>query len=516
MAEPFQDRNEAHRTATYSYVEAFFGSLVASGVETVFVSPGSRSTPLALTATRTPGLRVHMVLDERSAGFLALGWARQVGRPAALICTSGTAAANYLPAVTEAHHGRVPMIVLTADRPPELREWGAGQTIDQIGIYGTAVRRFTEMPSPGIDFASVRHARATARRAVADTLGLAPGPVHLNWPLREPLEPGSPRPVPAAESLDDSGWIQPLRAEVNAAEIDAVADLIQSAKRGWIVCGPMSPNEERNRQLVQLAHQSGWPILADPLSGLRCGRHVEGTPILVHSDLWLREESVRARWAPQVILRFGDAPTSKSFRLALEAHPPDNMVLVDSSGQWSDPGQRATHWVRGDPAQIAAALVERLPAVEADPGWAESLVGIDQRVSEAVQQQIERSASMDELGVVLCLERTLRADCTLFVSSSMPIRDVDAVLPVRLDPLRILANRGANGIDGVTSTALGAALAGRGPVVLLLGDLALLHDLGGLLSVRNHTAPLLIVVLNAVILPFQLSFGRLVLYLVYY
>ncbi|MAJ59990.1 MAG: 2-succinyl-5-enolpyruvyl-6-hydroxy-3-cyclohexene-1-carboxylic-acid synthase [bacterium TMED88] len=493
MPDPLNNPIEAHRQATYAYVEAFFSSLVASGVEAAFVSPGSRSTPLALTAARTPGLRLHMVLDERSAGFLALGWARQMGRPAVLICTSGTAAANYLPAVTEAHHGRVPMVVLTADRPPELREWGAGQTIDQVGIYGTAVRRFTEMPSPGLDFASVRHAEAAGRRAVGDALGLAPGPVHLNWPFREPLEPPTD---PGPQRAHPREWVPPLKAEVNAGEIETVVELMTSVERGWIVCGPMPPCRERDGHLAHLARVSGWPVLADPLSGLRRGHHVEDAPVLAHSDLWLREEMVRARSAPRMILRFGDAPTSKSFRLALEAHPPEHMVLVDGSGQWGDPGHRATHWVRGDPAQVAADLAERLPGRSIDPHWAQALLEIDRRVAVTIDESFEAAAIMDELHVVMCLERSLRDDCTLFVSSSMPIRDVDAVLPVRREPLRILANRGANGIDGVTSTALGAALGDCGPVVLLIGDLALLHDLGGLLSARNHAAPLLIVVLN--------------------
>ena len=496
MTELSDNPIEAHRQATYAYVESFFAGLVASGVEVAFVSPGSRSTPLALTAARTPGLRLEMVLDERSAGFLALGWARQMGRPAVLICTSGTAAANYLPAVTEAHHARVPMVVLTADRPPELREWGAGQTIDQIGIYGTAVRRFTEMPSPGLDFASVRHAAAAGRRAVGDALGLAPGPVHLNWPFREPLEPPDSLNRPVLQPDRHQEWVLPLRADVQASEIERLAALMKSIQQGWIVCGPMPPCPERDEHLAHLARVSGWPLLADPLSGLRRGPQVEETPVLAHFDLWLRDERVRARMAPRMILRFGDAPTSKAFRLALEAHPPEHMVLVDGSGQWADPGHRATDWVRGDPAQVAEALVDGWSDGPKDLNWSQGFLDMDRRVARAINDSVESSTIRDELHVVMSLERSLRSDCTLFVSSSMPIRDVDAVLPIKTDPLRISANRGANGIDGVTSTALGAALGDCGPVVLLIGDLALLHDLGGLLSVRSHAAPLLIVVLN--------------------
>ena len=487
---------EAHRRATDAYLEAFFATLAASGVELVFVSPGSRSTPLALAADRVPGLDVRLILDERSAAFLALGVGRQTARPAALICTSGTAATHYLPAVTEAHYGRVPMIVLTADRPPELRDWGAGQTIDQLGLYGTAVRRFTEMPVLGREFGSLRHARASAQRAVQDTLGAPPGPVHLNWPLREPLEPSLRVSDRVSEESQVVEPVRPVRVEVSAEDVASVAALMHANASGWIVCGPMPPCGDRDEALAELGRRSGWPILADPLSGLRRGPQTQRASLVVHSDLWLREKSVAERVAPKMILRFGDTPTSKALRLVLEAHPPEHFILVDPAGDWADPGHHVTQTVRADPARFAAALTDQWVDPRAECPAAALTLDLEQRAAGIVDQQLAIAGDLDELRVVRGLERTMPRQSTLFVSSSMPIRDVDAVLSAHPDPLKILANRGANGIDGVTSTALGAALADREPVVLLTGDLALLHDLGGLLAAKNYKIPILILVLN--------------------
>jgi 2-succinyl-5-enolpyruvyl-6-hydroxy-3-cyclohexene-1-carboxylate synthase len=236
---------EAARRVTYAYVGAFFEELMRSGVEHVCVSPGSRSAPLAISAARTPGLELIPILDERSAGFFALGLARQSGRPVALVCTSGTAASNYLPAVTESNHARVPLLILTADRPPELREWGAGQTIDQIGLYGRSVRRFVEVPVPIAGDAMLRHARALAARAVGDATATPAGPVHLNWPFREPLDPPRAETRASARTVD-AGALAPIRvtqalASARPEDIAALAEFVRERPRGVIACGPLAP-----------------------------------------------------------------------------------------------------------------------------------------------------------------------------------------------------------------------------------------------------------------------------------
>lgn len=494
---------EASRRATYAYVGEFFDALARCGVDSVVVSPGSRSTPLTVTAARTPGLRVVPIVDERSAGFFALGLARQSGRPVALVCTSGTAATNYLPAVTEGHYARIPLIVLTADRPPELREWGAGQTIDQVGLYGGAARRFVEVPVPGEGPALLRHARVLAARAVGDASGSPPGPVHLNWPFREPLEPPTAGLEPAKDVAGAKSTHEPAPVRVTgslamppAEDVAALAAIIRDHRRGVIDCGSMPPSTQRDAALAELARRAAWPILADPLSGLRRGRHVAGAPVVAHSDLWLRDAAVGRSHAPDAVLRFGDSPTSKALRLWLEASPPSELILVDPDGGWADPSHLATRVLRADPALLARALCDALGDSRDDRSWVDRFVASDQRAGDALGAHQGKGDGLDEPGVVHVLGSRLPTDATLWLSSSMPVRDADAFLPLSERPLRVLANRGANGIDGVTSSALGAAFADRGPVVLLTGDLALLHDIGGLLAARSERIPLVIVVLN--------------------
>jgi len=491
---------EAARHRTYAYVGAFFTALAECGVEYVCASPGSRSTPLVVAAASTPGLCVVPIVDERSAGFFASGLARQSGRPVALVCTSGTAAANYLPAVVESHYARVPLIVLTADRPPELREWGAGQTIDQQDLYGRAVRRFVEMPVPSDEPSLIAHARVAASRAVGDASGAPPGPVHLNWPLREPLEP------PATFAAPEAGASHPAArgaarvahavATPSAEDVAELAAWMVARPRGVIACGPLPPSTERDLAIAALARAAGWPVLADPLSGMRRGPHVDGAPVAACTDLWLRDAGLGQRFAPDAVLRIGDTPTSKAQRLWLEARPPASLVLVEPGDGWEDPSHLATRVVRADPATLCRAVAERIGEPRRDAAFRDGFLSADRRAAQAVRSALAAETALDEPGVVRVLDRRLPADASLFVSSSMPVRDLDAFLPASERPLRVLANRGANGIDGVTSSALGAAFAGRGPVVLLTGDLALLHDLGGLLAARSHRIPLVIVAMN--------------------
>ncbi|MFP8873164.1 MAG: 2-succinyl-5-enolpyruvyl-6-hydroxy-3-cyclohexene-1-carboxylic-acid synthase, partial [Myxococcota bacterium] len=273
-----QQSFEADPEAVARFMRHFFAALAQSGVAEVCISPGSRSTPLVVGAFRTPGLRTRPIIDERSAAFFALGLARQSQAPVALICTSGTAAANYLPAVVEAHHARVPLLVLTADRPPELRDWGAGQTVDQVGIYGAAVRRFVDVPPPVAGPAALRYASTLASRAVADALAGPAGPVHLNFPLREPLEPPPltgkaerPRDGSRATAVRISA---PLRAP-DAAHLQALVARVRECERGIIACGPRMPDPAAEAAIAQLSERTGWPILADPTSQLRRGPHAE-------------------------------------------------------------------------------------------------------------------------------------------------------------------------------------------------------------------------------------------------
>ena len=495
--------NHAHATAG-----ALFQELARSGLEHVVICPGSRSTPLVVAATRQPGLRCWSQIDERSAGFFALGLAKASRAPVAVVCTSGTAAANLHPAVIESHYARVPLLVLTADRPAELREWGAGQTIDQVRLYGRAVRWFAEAPLPEASDPLLRHTRALACRAVAEARGRPPGPVHLNFPFREPLEPVEiPGDVPpdlgslAAAGRPAGPYFEVASGPLppTAADVDALAALIESAPRGAIACGPLDAAPDLCASIGELARAAGWPVLAEPTSQLRCGHHTDGAPMLASYDLLLRDDDFAARQRPDAVLRLGATPTSKSFRLWLERHRPPELVLVDPDESWNDPSHLVSRVLRADPLPLCAALVQRLAArghAARSGAWLAAFLDAESRAQVAIDRELAEDEALLEARAVRELAEALPSGALLYVSNSMPVRDLDAFLPVSTRPLRVLCNRGANGIDGMVSSALGASAAQTEPVVLLTGDLAFLHDLGGLVAAKRHGLDATIVVLD--------------------
>jgi 2-succinyl-5-enolpyruvyl-6-hydroxy-3-cyclohexene-1-carboxylate synthase len=494
----------------HAFATALFEELTRAGVRDVCLCPGSRSTPLAVATAQQPELRCWTHIDERSAAFFALGLAKTKRAPVALVCTSGTAAANFLPAVVEAHYARVPLLLLTADRPPELREWGAGQTIDQLNLYGGHVRWFSEVALPEANASALRYARALASRAVAAARGRPAGPVHLNLPFREPLEPlevpGDVAPdLGERDPLAASG--RPGRAYTAVAEPElapdaettgALVELVRRHPRGVIACGPLDADTVLAAAVARLGRAAGWPILADPTSQLRRGAHVAGAPVIATSDLFLRDEAFAAAQAPEVILRIGATPTSKALRLWTLRHAPEHLVLVDPDGAWNDPNHLASQVLRVDPAALCAAVYEGLAKSSAPPrsGWLEDFAAADRRTAAAVERCLAEEESLLEPRAVRELAHALPDGSLLYVSNSMPVRDLDAFLPASPRPLRVLCNRGANGIDGMISSALGAAAADRGRVVLLTGDLAFAHDLGGLLAARRHGLRATIVLLN--------------------
>jgi 2-succinyl-5-enolpyruvyl-6-hydroxy-3-cyclohexene-1-carboxylate synthase len=477
---------------TYAPVQAFVEELVRCGMRHAVTSPGSRNAPLTLTLAAQPELEAVSVLDERSAGFFALGMAKATGQPVAVTCTSGTAAANLHPAVVEAWEARVPLIVLTADRPPELREVGAGQAIDQIKLYGSAVKWFVEVGTHAPRRETAIHHRALACRAYWTAAGDRPGPVHLNFPLREPLAP-EPEPLDAADwqgRPDGRPWTE-LREHTSAPHADDVQELaarIAAEPRGAIVCGPTS--EQIAESAARLAAACGWPLLAEPTSGVRCGPH-DRSHVIAHYDVLLRVDRFAAEHAPGLLLRVGDMPTSKPLR-AWAAEAPQ--VVLDPHGAWHEPTRRAELLLRAAAAPtldaLAAAVEMRAPRREAD--WLASWRAADAQVPPAL------AAAPDpfEPKVLAALEPELPDGAIVWVSSSMPIRDVEAYFPQSPKRLRFLSNRGANGIDGVVSSAAGAALATGAPAWLLTGELALLHDFGGLLAARRAGADLHVVCLN--------------------
>jgi 2-succinyl-5-enolpyruvyl-6-hydroxy-3-cyclohexene-1-carboxylate synthase len=469
---------------TYAPLQALADELVRCGMTHAVTCPGSRNAPLIYALAETEGLKAVSVLDERSAGFLALGLAKTSGRPVAVTCTSGTAAANLYPAVVEAYEARVPLIVLTADRPPELRDTGAGQAIDQIKLYGSAAKWFVEVGNhePGRD-AAVYH-RALACRAWATAAGGRPGPVHLNFPLREPL-------APAAEELHAGDWVgrpdgKPW-VDVWEPPASAAAGLASDVARarGVLVCGPgTGPIAE---PVTALAAATGWPILAEPTSGLRCGTH-DLSHVVAHYDVLLRDESWATEHVPDLVIRIGDTPTSKPLRAWLAR---SEQLVIDPYATWHEP-TRTARWIAvADPRVTCAELADTVKVAE-DPAWLEAWRGADALVSAALAE----APDPFEPKVWAALAEALPEGGPVWVSSSMPIRDVETFFPSVPNPIRFLANRGANGIDGVVSSAAGAAIASGGRAWLLTGELAVLHDIGGLLAASRAGTELTIVCAN--------------------
>lgn len=489
--------------ANTALASAFAEELARGGLRLAVVSPGSRSTPLAVALWRQPKIEVKVIVDERSAGFFALGAAQASGEPVALLCTSGTALVNYHPAVVEADESAIPLVVLSADRPPELRGIGAGQTIDQIKPFGSSVRWFCEVGTHEADDSGLLHYRSVACRALAAARGEArPGPVHLNLPWREPL---APVPVEGAVTAIDPLALQgrngrPLTAvthidlEPSTFLLDEVAGHIGNAIAGVIVAGRQLDPELRE-PLAHLARVSGFPILAEPTSQLRCGPH-DRSHVVAAYDLLLRDEHFARSVVPDLILRFGEMPTSKPLRAWIEASGADQ-IAVDPYGGWNEPSRRAAAILRADPTELAQGWAARLEGLEGrerplPDRWLEAEVAARAALDEALSDGEE----IAEPALHRALGRAHRDGDLVYTSSSMPIRDQEAFLAAGDTDALFLSNRGANGIDGLISSGIGAAQASGRPTTIVSGDLGLLHDVGGLAALREVETPVRIVVID--------------------
>lgn len=489
-------------------VRTFTRQLRRSGLEHVVIAPGSRSTPLTLAFARDEGFRAWLHLDERSAGYFALGLARQLREPVALVCTSGTAAANFMPAVVEASLSRVPLVVLTADRPPELYDVGANQTIDQARMYGTHVKWATSMPIADGSEALLRQAAATAARAAATAAAAPAGPVHINVPFREPLlDSGPPLPLLEGEGLVVAA-VEPARPSG-----DVLAQLIPMCLgRGIIVAGPEAyglPAEA----ITDLARLLGWPVLGNPLSGLRAGRHRQGHVVEAYEAL-LRVPEFVAAARPEVVLRFGAMPTSKPLMQYLAGLHEATQVIVDVTGGWRDADASGAIYVRAEAgafcSHLGAAMARRRPttgtgaaddpmrgaAPPPDRDWLDLWTSANHATRLALREAVDAIDEPFEGRVPVELASALPAGSTLVVGNSMPVRDMDAFFPLVPREVRVVGTRGASGIDGVVSTAAGAAAAGTGAVVLTIGDLSFFHDLNGLWALKRHGLSLTVVLVN--------------------
>lgn len=505
---------------------ALVEELARSGMRQAVISPGSRSTPLAVALHRHSEIQTSVVIDERSAGFLALGTTQATGLPVAVLCTSGTAAANLHPAICEADLSAVPLIALTADRPTELRDIGAGQTIDQLKLYGESVRWFCEVGTHAADDSGLLHYRSTACRAYAAAAGdLRPGPVHLNLAWREPLAPvDQPEAVTATRPLALAGRdpkpltsVVPAEHEPSATTVDSLARRIAAEPKGLILVGRQTDPALRE-PLAGLARSAGYPTLAEPTSQLRAGPHDRSNVLWRYDEIAAAEladgsggrvtdsdargqppssrQTPDSQLAPGLILRFGEFPTSKSLRTWIGSLEGTEQIVVDPAHGWYEPTRIAAEIIRADPVVLTERLAASLASEPPDPAFLHAWKAADREHAEALTAQIGSEQQLSAAALHHALATCYRDGDLVYTNSSLPIREQEWYLPPTATDVTFLANRGANGIDGLISSGIGAAVATGRPTVILTGDVALLHDLGALASVKIATAPVRIVVIN--------------------
>jgi len=475
------------------------------GLTTAIICPGSRSTPLAVAfAQQLPDIEVISILDERSAAFFALGRAKATGNPTALICTSGTAGANFYPAVIEAKESRVPLLVLTADRPPELRDCHSGQTIDQVKLYGTYPNWQTELATPSLDREMLSYLRQTVIHAQERSLYPVPGPVHLNIPFRDPLAP-LPDGLASPDGFD-------LEDFFNAIETTPLPNIHyplpithyqkwQQTQRGIIIAGVAQTHkpQEYCRAIAQLSLALQFPVLAEGLSPLR--NYAELNPYLISTyDLILRNPQLAQQLAPEIVIHLGQTPTSKQLRQWLNTTQPQRWI-IDPSDQNLDPLHGKTTHLRmsieelllsdGQPGELPLSITPSPSPNDYLQMW----LTVETKVRKAVDQKMATMKDLFEGKAAWLLSQTLPRRTPLFIANSMPVRDVEFFFAPNNLYIEPFFNRGANGIDGTLSTALGIAHR-RQSSVILTGDLALLHDTNGFLIRNKFIGHLTIILIN--------------------
>lgn len=483
----------SHQEDLTAYLAAFVAELSKSGVKDVVISPGSRSTPMAMVMSEHPDLKIHILVDERSASFFALGIAKATKKPVALLCTSGTAAANYYPAVIEASISRVPLIVLTADRPHELRDVGAPQAIDQIHLYGKNVKWFVEMAPPEKTDDMIRYARTVCARAAATASSYPAGPVHLNFPFREPL---IPKLDDALFELPERGGgyvdIQTGHLSLSDDSFRTISEDLSVFRKGIIVCGQLD-SDEFAAEVIGLAEKLKFPIIADPLSQLRSGDH-DGRYIIDAYDAFLRNDDAKQSLKPDVIIRFGAMPISKALTIFIKENRHARQLVIDSGAGWREPSMSASDMLYCDEALFCNKVSTLIPSAAADSAYLETWLS----ANEIAKEQLAAISKVEELSegkLFNQLMDLLPEEATLFVGNSMPIRDLDSFFLFNNKKIRVMANRGANGIDGVISTAMGAASVSQS-CYLVLGDLTFYHDMNGLLAAKLYELNINILLIN--------------------
>ncbi|MEZ4703218.1 MAG: 2-succinyl-5-enolpyruvyl-6-hydroxy-3-cyclohexene-1-carboxylic-acid synthase [Rhodothermales bacterium] len=468
--------------------------LVRCGVDHFFLAPGSRSTPLVVAIAEHPRATHTIHYDERGTSFAALGYARATGRPACWVTTSGSALANGFPAIVEASADRVPMVLLTADRPPELRDTGANQTIDQVKLFGGYVRRFVDLPAPTVDIAP-GYVLTTIDAAVH---AARTGPVHLNAMFREPLAPTASGFDAEAYGGPVAGWRsgeapfttyeQPASVPAGDTRAEAV---LRTARRGLILAGRL-PSTAAAQAVAALAAARGWPLVADIGSQLRLDARTTGA--IAHGEMLVGTPAFAGAHAPDCILQVGDRLTSKRLFSLPASHPEAVHIVVHPSGDRLDPLHGVSHRVEADIAAFCTRLAAQ-PADAAEAGWLHAWREADRRAGEALDAHVAGGA-LTEPAVARLVSRWVPEGSALCLASSMPIRDMDRFAASSGAGALVVSNRGASGIDGTFATAAGVAIGHEGPVILVMGDLAFLHDLNSMPLLKAARGPLVVVLVN--------------------
>lgn len=487
-----------------AWARLFVGSLAKAGVRSVVISPGSRSTPLALAFAQHPTLRVHVIVDERVAGFFALGQARAVGSPTVLLCTSGTAGAHYLPALIEASQSHIPLLVITADRPWEDYDCAAAQTIDQVKLFGDVVRHYAELGLPDSQPAALHAVGRIAAQAVATSRFPVPGPVHVNARFRKPLEPSQ-----AAKKEPFIAQIEELLAQpvatviagdvgVSASAIDALYVRCKGAQRGLFICGPASSQTDAaalRAAVHKLSQQTGFPIWAESTSGVRFGGHAE---ICGGFDVALRSPDFRREIGPDLLIELGGPAVSSAYAQLVGSLSHCERVVIAPHG-WNDPHGSAALLLCCRPELLLSAVADRLATDPkepvADPRWSM----LHRQAELAVRRTVSESIATDrftEGQLARAVVDALPSGSALLVGNSLPVRDLDLFCVPSDKPLRVFHQRGASGIDGLISGAAGARSVLGDPVALLLGDVSALHDLSGLQALQAVSGPLPVVIVQ--------------------
>ncbi len=488
------------------WTDTFVDELTSLGVKYVCISPGSRNTPLTLAFAGNKKIKSFVIIDERSCGFFALGLAKADSSPVAVVCTSGTATAELYPAIIEAYQQRVPLIICTADRPPESLDCGANQTINQNNLYRNHIRWFFDVGLPEPTEKRIKHIRVIARRAVYESQLNSKGPVHLNFPFRKPFEPDTYTDtinekilLAASSELKDKKSIF-IKESISITEekwFAQLTSLIKQKKKGIIIAGPENYYEGFTNKCSELGKLLGYPVFADGASQLRCGKHNKYS-IIINFDAFVRSQGFSKKYQPELIIHFGRTITSRNLDEYL-----DNVTaprfMINEFGDWFDPSNKSISAFACKPVLFCDKMIDHLNAnnfQQRDQKWLDDFICLDNKAEELKQKFISKTAFPSESRIINELFNLIPDNTNLMISNSMPVRDIDYFLSKSEKNITLFNNRGASGIDGITSTSLGIAAISPKPTFLITGDLAFYHDLNGLLTSMKYKIPLVVLLIN--------------------